>query len=464
MTKCLKSILKGSAIATLLCWSGGALGSDARTLILNLPAGLTDTSYVFAYPSLAAGKSLVGIELGQPTSDVYGGGLYSTKVGTFGLFVSRDASLMQTRASVVTDSPDVAMLVARTYMFSRKALSSLAPSPARPLDFIYAMELSGGAGLGLRLTWAGDHTREKTAAQTQENTSDQLDLQLALSTKTAGSKIDVAAKIGILGTIENETKANNQTTSTTYSRGISLGFNARAVRPVSSQTDAYLKAGFFYENPELEQKAADTTRDKNLSELVFDLQLGALVRPRPETLVTFGGAFLYFASEGPFSLDPAANQTIPQSLQQGTETLGVDLTRGTSELSGYGLLATAGVENKLTDHWILLAGIGYPLLGAMEAKDKVKDGNPSYEFRFADIPEAELWQFGVGYERNGFRADAGVSAKSLLHNGPQFITGNTTASPVLFVISAEYNFSQGSSAATPPPAAPTPVPPAPPGA
>lgn len=438
-----------------------AQASDSRTFVLAVPAGLSDPSFLFAYPSTAAGLSLVSAEVGRPNSDAYGGALYSTGVGTFGLFVSRDASLMQARGTALSDSPDVVDLFLRPLLFSRNFMAALAPAPARPLDLVYAYPLAGGNAIGARLTWAGDHNKTKTEAQTVENTSDQVDLQLAYSGKADAARYDLGLKVGLLGTIENETKQNDQTVRQTFSRGLSMEFNGRAVYPLSQRVDAYAKAGFFYENPEIENKAADTTQDKDLKETIIDLQAGALIKPEASTMVAVGAGFFYFNSEGPFSLAPNGNLTVPQSLQTGAEVLAVQLDQGTTKKSGYGLLATAGLETALTESWSFLAGIGYPLLGSITAKDKVTAGNPEYELRFADIPDATLWQFGLGYRHNNLKIDAGINAKSLLHTGPQFITGNASANPMLFIISAVYDFSAasaGSSSAEPylppPPAQP----------
>lgn len=441
---CLPAMGLGALAATALSWVVSAQASDSRTFVLAVPAGLSDPSFLFAYPSTTAGLSLVSAEVGRPDSDAYGGALYATRLGTFGLFVSRDASLMQARGSALSDSPDVVDLFLRPLLFSRNFMASLAPAPVRPLDLVYAYPLADGSSVGARVTWAGDHNKTKTDTQTEENSSDQLDLQFAYSGQKNEARYDLGLKIGLIGTIENETKQNGQTVGGTYSRGLSLEFNGRAVYPLSQRVDAYAKAGFFYENPEIENKTGDATQDKDLKETIVDLQAGAIIRPEVSTLVAVGAAFFYFNSEGPFGLAASGNLNLPQSLRSGAEALAVQLDQGTTTKSGYGLLATAGLETALTASWSFLAGIGYPLLGTITAKDKVSTGNPQYELRFADIPDASLWQFGLGYRNKNLKIDAGLNAKSLLHTGPQFITGNTSANPMLFIISAVYDFSEAS--------------------
>jgi hypothetical protein len=427
-----------------------AQASDARNLVLAIPAGLSDSSFLFAYPSTAAGLSLVAAELGTPAANAYGGALYTWNASTFGLFVSRDASLMQSRGTAVSNSPDIVDSFVGPYQLSRNYLSSPAvgPDPARPLDLIYAYSLGGRRSFGARLTWASDHNKVKTEAQTQENSSNQLDLQIGYTGKAGSTVYDLGLRVGLLGTVENSVKQNDQTNRSTYSRGLSLEFNGRAVIPLSQRLDAYAKAGLFYESPEVEARAAGVTVDEDLKEMLVDLQGGALIKPEAGTIVAVGGSFFYFNSDGPFSLGAAENSTVLANLQVGSEALTLQFQQGKSKKVGYGLLATAGIETNLTESWAFLAGIGYPIFGSMTAKDKVAEGNPEYEVRFADVPDATLWQLGSGYRHGNLKVDAGLNAKSLLHTGPQFITGNASANPLIFIISAVYDFSSSTANST----------------
>ena len=197
------------------------------------------------------------------------------------------------------------------------------------------------------------------------------------------------------------------------------------------------------------------------------MSVGLNLKPRAGTKVFAGGTLFYTESKGPFSFAaPNAQTPITKAITSGTETLARDLGQGTSSKTAMGLIASASVEAEMSQSWLLLAGLGYPLMGNVTAKDKVAAGNPKYESRLSDVPDASLWNFGVGYVRDALRVDAGVNAKSFIQNGPFFVTGVTTGSataPVLFVVSASYDLvpstqesAQSNSLAIPPapPAAP----------
>ena len=220
-------------------WFGlvsGASASDTRISVLAHPAGLSDPSYLFAYPGLAAGESRIYGELGQPNSDAYGGVLYTTGYGTFGLFVSRDASLMQSRATVVADSPDWITTATQPFLLSRKYLSTLPLGPARPVDIVYARALGDGKA-GVRLTWASDLANTDNGTVKTETSSDQVDLQLGYSAPVAGGQLDTGLKIGVIGNVKTSTTNGGAKLKDEYTRGISLRGNARHVLPLDPSKD-----------------------------------------------------------------------------------------------------------------------------------------------------------------------------------------------------------------------------------
>ena len=449
---------KSVFVQALLCsglasLASHASASDTRSLLLMMPAGLDDSSMIFTYPGLAAEKSWVSMELGTPVdgaadnSNAYGGGLYSADFGTLGLYVSRDASVMNERDSLIANSIDFVDAYMQDFYFSNKFASGLTPTPARPLDLFYARKVGPGA-LGVRMTWAGDYEKSKLPETTTENTANQVDLQLGYSAPVASGKLDSSLRAGILGTIENKVKAEGNETTSTYSRGISLKLDVRYMQPLNSTQQVFAKTGFLMESPNIEVKGGGVSQDKDLNELQFDAQAGIIAKPRTNTTLAAGGAFFYSSTKGPFKLSGPANASILPVLSQGEEKIEVSLDAGKSEKTAYGLLGTVGIESSLTERWALLAGLAYPIVGTVSVKDKVTEGNPSYEFRLSDAADATLWSFGVAYTYENLRIDAGVNAKSLLHNGPQFITGNATKAPV-YMISGTYDFSKSTAAATP---------------
>lgn len=458
----MKCCFKGAVVAAgFLGFISGASASDTRISVLAHPAGLSDPSYLFAYPGLAAGESRIFGELGQPNSDAYGGVLYQTSVGTFGLFVSRDASLMQSRGTVVADSPDWLTTATQPFLLSRKYLSTLPLGPARPLDLVYARPLGAGKA-GLRITWASDLASTDNGTVKTETSANQVDLQLGYSVAVAGGQLDTGLKLGIIGAVKGSTTNAGVKQTDEYTRGISLRGNARHVLPLDSSKDFVTKFGFFYENPEISVSNGGTSQDKKLTEQSVDVSAGLNLKPRSGTKVFAGGTLFYLSSQGPFSFGaPNATTSVPKALALGNETLRLDLSQGSSQKTALGLIAAASVEAEMSQSWVLLAGMGYPVMGSVTAKDKVTAGNPKYESRLSEVPDASLWNFGIGYLREALRVDAGVSAKSFLHNGPFFVTGNKTDAPVLFVVSASYDLGSANPEAQPQAGAPA-IPPAPP--
>jgi hypothetical protein len=459
----MRDCFRGAALVAPVAWIGfvsGANASDTRISVLAHPAGLSDPSYLFAYPGLAAGESRIFGELGQPNSDAYGGVLYTTDYGTFGLFVSRDASLMQSRGTVVADSPDWITTATQPFLLSRKYLSTLPLGPSRPVDIVYARALGAGKA-GVRLTWASDLANTDNGTVKTETSSDQVDLQLGYSAAVAGGQLDTGLKVGIIGDVKTSTTNGGTKLKDEYTRGVSLRGSARHVLPLDSSKDFVTKFGFFYEHPEIEASNGGTSQSKNLTEQSVDVSAGLTLKPRAGTKVFAGGTMFYMVSKGPFSFAaPNAQTPVTKAVSLGTETLARDLAQGTSSKTAMGLIASASVEAEMSQSWLLLAGLGYPLMGNVTAKDKVTAGNPKHEARLSDVEDASLWSFGVGYLHEALRVDAGVSAKSFLHNGPFLITGNQTKAPVLFVVSASYDLAP--STQEPVPSSSIAIPPAPP--
>src|SRR5690606_2687472 len=93
-----------------------------------------------------------------------------------------------------------------------------------------------------------------------------------------------------------------------------------------------------------------------------------------------------------------------------------------------------GVEAPVYGSLGILGGMSYAVFGSLKETNDIADTKT--EESIPQTADSVLWSLGLFVEEGALRADASYS-KSFLHDGPHFVSGNTTT-PLLAQISMTY--------------------------
>ena len=434
----------------LLSISSPAFATEARNNVLANPAGLDDEVHVFSFPSLVNRYSLALAELGNVgNGESYVAAFTQTSAGSFGVALRRDQSVFNyfDANTLNANDPDLVAKTIGHYRLNTKfaARETGGVSPRRPIDLFYGLPLGEDKGFGVRLTLAGD-TNEVNLETTGKTKKDaqQADLTFGYHMPVSTGRLDLALRVGLVGKIEvaNEPPNGAPKTAAVYNRNLAVRASGRYVEIKNANLKPYVKGSLDYQAPDVQNTAANKTETKKGKDLVFDVQAGGLFAPKENVQLNGGGALFYFDSEGPYSLSAPtapAGLSVDQAIQRGVEKTTATTVDGKTKRSGYGVLANLGAEALVSESFGVMTGLHYTLWGRLTTKDDFTAGKPKYTTNLAETSDNELFGFGVFYKREALRIDAAAEVRNFLHNGPNFITGATTA-PILGQISGSYRF------------------------
>lgn len=402
--------------------------TETREQTLQHLGGIQDETDVFNFPALLPEYKLALLELGTSSNTgVYGAAFAGSGSVSAGVAVSRsdwltttplvgsELSLYDRFVAAVTDTADSGPFL---------------PEPARPIEILAAYRLSAhGPALGLRIAAA---TFKKSAADDAATTksktlAEQLDLGLGFSMGLGRGGLDAGLTSHLVARQVRSESSPGVTSETTVKTKPNIDLLVRwlADRQASGP---YAQVEILKRSFSAATKATVSNKSSQFSESFYSLEGGWAALFKQNDAKIFAGAIIASTnSKGP-TVTGTGGKSVPSYLSF-DETDEVKATVVSGALSG---------EGNISGGFGAMVGMRYNLFGTITESDKTSGSMKKTETTFDETPDASFWSLGLSYTASPLRVDASYS-KAFLHNGPYFISGNTTT-PLFGRISASYAF------------------------
>lgn len=396
------------ALAFTFMMISSQLGAtETRMQALGGMAGVTDESDVFKYPGLVSLQSFALIELGGINhGGAHGGGIYSPM--GLGLFLSRDQSVF-TRTGPMTAS------AAQDYLSSSiGADDAQYRHPENPIDLFWGTPLGKKSAFGVRVTFADFIDKQSLTdnpADVYQRSSQQLSTQLGYS-MTGASQIDFGLGIDLIGKLKASSGEGASETSRDYQRKIHLQPSFRNIVKTKSGSFAYAIEG-IYSQSSAKLAAGTTSESMKLKETGISASIGQNL-DLPEEVGTLSGQMRlsFLNSEAP-TFDAGGQDSFLTSDDK-------------RKMTAYSLDATLAFEYDLLSYMGVMASMNPLIYGRTVDDNKIPADEPKTTTTLTAADQS-LFALGIYSEAGNFRLDA-VYSSSLFYNGPNFLTGNTSAS------------------------------------
>ncbi len=416
----------------LLLLSSAALASETRMITLRHSPGMVDETDVYEFPSVITEQQIALVELGTAANtDVYGGALKKLSSSGAGVVVSRDDSVMTNGGASQFSLVDEWLARAS----SNDDAKALIPSPERPIDLFYGMELGGSTSFGVRVTTASyrDKAKKNDGPTDKFNKkADQLDLGVGLSIGNGPDvRTDLGLSAGVMGTLKSSTDTATVDTSHSFKRGPEIGLSFRNLGRLGGNR-RFVVARAISRAPKVKADNGTKSESGKFSEKGVQVEGGLVFLPQKQTSLSVGLGLLNFQSKGPII---AANSGVGST---GTTVATPSILTNDSKVKKTTNLiySTLALETPVTESFGVLGGLEYNLFGTVKTKDEFNTGEPETEVSVEQTPDVSLWSLGFFFQQSALRIDANYT-KKFLHSTPYLISGDPTPN-VLGRISLTY--------------------------
>lgn len=414
--KLIRNVVAGS-----LGLSSLAFASETRVGTLQSIGGIQDETDVFRYSALVNNYSAALIELGtSANSNVWGAAM--TKVDA-----TKSLGIAINRHSWISSFGESSVLVQDLFMAAATGgTDSRFAKGQRSVDLLGGLALGSNSSLGLRLSLANDRAKQ---TDNKANTSAEKSMsaqQIAIGYSSRGaSALDLNLALMAGERYKASEKVAAGTTSIDLKGGTNVRLEGRWLQS-ASQSGAYVDGAILSRSAKATESAPAVSKSKSFSDQAIRIGGGYAYQESEKGGKFFVGAdFVKASSKGPKA--SGTGDKFTTSISTSDKDLKIDAQSLSASLSG---------EGKFYDNFGIMFGGSYPLFGTVTEKDEIADTKTEQDLSVGATDE--IWSFGVYWAAHSARVDASFS-KKLLHNGPNFIAGNTT-SPMLGQISATYSF------------------------
>ena len=421
----MRFIIGQAVLVGMVATLGGAentLASQARLQAMGHPAGIEDETRVFRFPSTLRRFSLAMVELGTAEDkEAYGGFIKSWESHSFGLILSRTAFLIT--------EPDLPTLSLIDNWLAKGASNtdeqSILPSLDRAIEMLYGFETGYNLSLAFYLGFADLQNERKATTGTRSRIAEvgeQLDLGIGLSLGTQ-QQTDLSLKYGISGKLEQTVEDDSSRIEHTFTRDNSTTLSVRHRRPQGKHDVVFTELHFTNRTATGTEERAGQIHRGSFAEHLLQLEAGYISKSKPDTFIVGSLGGIWINSSGPLIAD-GTGVTSDQPAQPSLHSTANRLKRIANWIYG-----GIGFETAVQDRWGLLGGINYVLWGASRTEDQLSSGEPVSSGSLRATSDANLWSMGLYFEEKVWRVDA-TFTKSLLYNGPHFVSGSPTPHPL----------------------------------
>jgi hypothetical protein len=392
---------------SILLFSSPLEATETRMQALGGMTGVTDESDVFKYPGLVPLQSFALIELGGINhGGAHGGGVYSPM--GLGLFLSRDQSVF-TRTAPMTAS------AVQEYLTSSIGTDEAQyRHPENPIDLFWGTSLGKKSAFGVRVTFADfidKQSFENNPADVYQRSSQQLSTQLGYS-MTGASQIDFGLGIDLIAKLKASSGEGASESSRDYQRKMHLQPSFRNIVKTKTGSFSYGLEG-LYSQLSAKLEAGTTSESMKLKETGLSASIGQIFA-LPEDAGNLSGQMRlsFLNSEAPTYTAAGQDSFLTSDDKR--------------KVSAYSLDATLAFEYDLLSYMGVMASMNPLIYGRMVDDNKIPTDKPKSTTTLTAADQS-LFAFGIYSEAGSFRLDA-VYSSSLFYNGPNFLTGNTSAS------------------------------------
>jgi hypothetical protein len=428
----MKRLLLASLSGSVLFMAQSASATVTRQEALQSNGGVEDEALIYSYPGMIGKYNLALAEIGKFNAGAYTHAhaaafttLQSISLGasvsrsewlfTNLLIADRDISLFDRyEAKVIDTANNGPFLVV----------------PEKPIEVFAGFSLAGGT-LGFKLAFA---SRSDTAEDVTLNVASKTARSAQEIQFSTGFHTDAAGSLDIAFTMDPSSSQKYSKDSGSSSSEISIkggGATKLAGRWIQSGTTGgiYANGSILTRSAKLSATSGGTDYSSKFTDQVITLEGGyAAVKTATGPKLFAGADVVRFSSKGPTILTGSGGTSEPSYTKNGEA----------AKISGTISSATLSGEASVTSGVGLMAGMKYVLYGNITETDNTADLHKKTVDSVDETSDAALWSIGMYYQADALRVDA-VVKKDFLYNGPNFISGNTTA-PLFAKIGAHYMF------------------------